>query len=160
MKELTTNWDAWVTNCKKDRITMYKNRSERLQVDIDALQMKYDMVTNSSMAGAEKIMRNVAKRLLMGDTARLVISWKMKIVEIKNRERGEGIMRRVGMRMLNKDLASGYVRWQLGWMEDKNKARGEMIMRRVGARMTKKELTTNWDAWVQNYKENMLEMVR
>ena len=105
-------------------------------------------------------MRNVAKRMLMADTAQCVISWKMKVLEMLNQKRGEAVMKRVGLRMLNKDLSISYCNWRDKYMEAKNKERGEQIMRRVGARMMKKELTTNWDAWVQNYKENMLEMVR
>ena len=104
-------------------------------------------------------MRNVAKRMLMADTAQCVISWKMKVLEMLNQKRGEAVMKRVGLRMLNKDLSISYCNWRDKYMEAKNKERGEQIMRRVGARMMKKELTTNWDAWVQNYKENMLEMV-
>ena len=110
-------------------------------------------------AGAENVMRNVAKRMLMGDVARCVISWKMKVLEMLNQKRGEGIMKRVGLRMLNKDLSISFCNWRDNQLELKNRLRGEQIMRRVGARMMKKELTQNWDAWVKNYKENMLEMV-
>ena len=110
-------------------------------------------------AGAESIMRNVAKRMMNAEAVEALISWKMKIVEEKSRERGEAIMRRVGLRMANRELSDAYLGWHEKVVEAQKRERGEMLMRRVGARMSKKEMTSAWDAWCRNYAGNSQEMV-
>ena len=100
-------------------------------------------------------MRNVAKRLLMGDTAQCVISWKMKVVEMNNEARGKAIMKRVGKRMMNKELSIAFCNWHDNQVEEKNKGRGEQIMRRVGARMMNKELVLAFEQMVHHFKDDI-----
>ena len=107
-------------------------------------------------------MRNVAKRLLMGDAAQCLLAWKYKWLEDKNQARGEAIMRRVGLRMGGdenlRDMADRFSVWKYAFLEDKNQARGEAIMRRVGGRMRNKEIALNFDAWRTNTKAGILDM--
>ena len=104
-------------------------------------------------------MRNVAKRMVHAETAHAVLSWKMKIVQQKNHQRGEAVMRRVGLRMLNRELSDACLGWRHNVVGVQKRLRGEMLMRRVGARMTQQELTNVWDAWYHNYSENTRQMV-
>ena len=98
-------------------------------------------------------MRNVAQRLLNGEVAQMLISWKMKIVKEKNHERGQAIMKRVTMRMINKEQAIAYKNWHDNQVEWDSKKRGKAIMKRVGMRMTKKELSISYFNWYDNLVE-------
>lgn len=110
-------------------------------------------------AGAESIMRNVAKRMLLADAAQGILEWRTKVTLDFNCQRGQIILKRVGGRWRNEELWGAYRNWKMKWREDADRERGEMIMRRVGARMMNKELAMTWDAWHRNCKEGLLQMV-
>ena len=109
-------------------------------------------------AAGEKIMRNVAQRLMNRELATAVITWQSNLNEVKAKERAHAICKRVGLRMLNRDLSDAVMEWRDQQVEEKNRLRGEGIMRRVGSRMRNKELAMNWAEWVRNYKAGILEM--
>ena len=44
-KEVALNFAAWQTNCRGDMASMWKNRIQRLQDDLDAMTMKYAFTT-------------------------------------------------------------------------------------------------------------------
>jgi len=107
-------------------------------------------------------MKNVAKRLLNGDLARMLIAWKCNWMdekrELEARERGEAIMKRVGGRWLNREASDAFRNWHGKYFEEKAQARAEAIMRRVGARMRNKEKAMNYAEWARNAKNDLATM--
>merc|ERR1719247_1693647 len=94
-KDLSLNFKEWEYNYKADIVSMWKNRAMNLQVEVDALNMKFDLTTRQ---GAESIMKNVAKRMLMGEVAQGVIAWHQNWLEYKqemeNQARAQRMMQR------------------------------------------------------------------
>jgi len=156
-KELVGCWDKWFKNSSEGIREMWQLRAARWQADFDTLQMKFDLVTRS---GAENIMRNVAKRMIMGEVAKYIIGWKHKVTCDNNQAKGEAIMRRVGGRLKNREISDAFQDWSMNMTEEVNQARGEAIMKRVGGRMRNKELALQWDCWFKNYKGGILDMWR
>ena len=103
-------------------------------------------------------MKNVAKRMRMGDVARAVIAWQMGLHEAKSQERAERIMFRVGMRMKNRELSDAVLEWRTRQVEEKQRLRAEGIMRRVGGRMRNRELALNYAEWCRNYRGDVVTM--
>ena len=156
-KELFMSWDAWYRNYKDGITVMWLHRFQRQKLEYDELQLKFSMVTQ---AGAENIMRNVAKRILYGEVAQGIVAWRYNVMVDKNQERGEAIMRRVGGRWRNQELAEGFFGWCANKREEENQGRAEAILRRAGGRMRNKELFMSWDAWYRNYKDGIMDMWR
>ena len=120
--------------------------------------------SSSWQAGAESIMRNVAKRMQNGEIAAAVIIWRENQVleerERLARERGERIMKRVGGRWANRDLSDKFREWMWSWQEERDRLRAEAIMRRVGGRWRNQELAMNWTEYVTNYRGDIITMWR
>ena len=109
--------------------------------------------------GAESIMRNVAKRMLMGEAAQAVICWRSKQLEAKAQARAERIMRRVGGRWRQQDAVEALERWHERAMIAKMQSQGESILKRVGGRLQKKEVAMNFGEWRRNTRAGILDMV-
>merc|ERR1712054_316990 len=90
-KEIAANWTEWHRNYKDGILEMWSNRANRLQYEIDSLQMKFNLTTQS---GGEAIMRNVAKRLLMGEVSLGIIAWIANVRAYKNQLKAELIFKR------------------------------------------------------------------
>ena len=114
-KNLALNWQEWYKNYKADIASMWKNRMDQLQVDLDAMTLKFNLTTNTA---GESIMRNVAQRMRNQEIAAAVIVWKEGLDEQKSRERGERIMRRVGKRMLNREASDAVMGWRESQIEE------------------------------------------
>merc|ERR1719247_1505291 len=121
-KDLALNWQEWYRNFRADVIA-------RLKSETETLEMKFTLATQS---GAEGIMRNVAKRMMKGDLARVVIAWHQGLLEMRSQQRGENIMRRVGGRWQNREVSDAVREWRDQHRAEKAKLRAEGIMRRVG----------------------------
>ena len=108
--------------------------------------------------GAEQIMRNVAKRMMFGEAAQALLSWKYKVLEHLNQLRGEAIMRRVGGRWRNREVSDAFRSWNEKWFADKCQGRAESIMRRVGGRWRNREMAMARDEMKRNFKKGIIEM--
>ena len=116
--------------------------------------------------GAENIMRNVAKRILMGEVFQLVLSWKLKYAEAMRQEKAERMLKRVGARLRQRDAVEALVVWHDSAMTAKMQAealrmqeRGESILKRVGGRLRMGEAASNVAEWRRNTRLGVLEMV-
>ena len=70
-------------------------------------------------AGAESIMRNVAKRMLNAELSSAVITWHQGLLEHRSQQRGERIMKRVGARWMNRELSDNFREWREKQTEEK-----------------------------------------
>ena len=132
-------------------------RMHQLQLELDEMTLKFNLTTN---AAGEKIMRNVAQRILNKEAAAAVIVWRLRWTAHRNQERAEGIMRRVAKRILHRDVSDALMGWREAQVEETCRKRGEAIMRRVGGRMKNKELALNWQEWYRNFKADIVGMWR
>ena len=115
-------------------------------------------------------MRNVAKRLLLGDALQCVMNWKGKNQEAMNQARGERIFKKVGARFRQADAVEAVGRWrerqvaekldeEARLLQEKMQAKGESILGRVGGRFRQMEVASNFGEWRRNCRDGALEMV-
>ena len=115
-------------------------------------------------------MRNVAKRMLLGEVQLIVSSWREKnieaLMEARNRERGERILKRVGARFKQQEVVEAVERWREAQVTEKierearaMQAKGESILGRVGGRFRQMEVASNFGEWRRNCRDGALEMV-
>ena len=113
-------------------------------------------------AGAEQIMKNVAKRMMNGGLASVIISWRTNChaekTEAVAQERAERIMKRVGGRWKSREMSDAVQDWHGKQLEEKAAQRAEMVMKRVGARLRNKELALNWAEWARNFRSDRSTM--
>merc|ERR1711871_633007 len=147
-KEMALNYAEWARNAKNDRESLWKNRVAKLQAELEAMELKFTLVTQS---GAEQIMKNVAKRMLNRDLARMLIAWSCNW---RDDARARWIMKGVGGRWMNREASDAVRSWHEKYFEEKSQARAEAIMRRVGGRMRNKEMALNYAEWARNAKND------
>ena len=152
--ELSQGYVEWVRNKENGIKDMWRRRAENYQIEINSLQLKFSLTTQS---GAENIMRNVAKRMLLKDALAKLTVWKDGWLVDHKQARGERILKRVGARFRNGDVMEKVSNWRANSGVDASQLRGEAIMRRVGARMLKKDVASAWDFFVSNFKSAGLE---
>ena len=109
--------------------------------------------------GAEGIMRNVAKRLFMGEVGQCLMSWKWRHVEAKNQMQAERIMKRVGGRWRQREVVEAVGRWRESQLVAKMQEQGEMILKRVGGRLRQKDVAMALGEWQRNCRSNTQETV-
>ena len=87
-KDLTLNLAEWIRNYRNGVAEMWQNRNAKLQEEFDTLQLEYQMATQ---AGAERIMKNVAMKILHQDLAAALVMWKQNYAEAMDQARAEVI---------------------------------------------------------------------
>ena len=83
-KDLALNYQEWKSNAFNDRVTTWKNRAEKAELALGALEMTVMMKAN---VGAEKIMKRVARDWLSGSSRVFVFNWKENLTNHKQRLR-------------------------------------------------------------------------
>ena len=87
-KDKAMNFTEWVRNYRNGMAAMWQNRNAKLQEEFDTLQLEYQMATQ---AGAERIMKNVAMKILHQDLAAALVMWKQNYAEAMDQARAEVI---------------------------------------------------------------------
>ena len=87
-KDKAMNFTEWVRNYRNGMAAMWQNRNTKLQEELDTLQLEYQMATQ---AGAERIMKNVAMKILHQDLAAALVMWKQNYAEAMDQARAEVI---------------------------------------------------------------------
>ena len=72
-KVTAMNFGEWLRNYREGMAEMWQHRNAQIQEELDTLRFEFQMVTQ---AGAERIMKSVAMRILHKDLAAAAISWK------------------------------------------------------------------------------------
>jgi len=160
-KELSLLYGEWVHNYRGDLREILTNRTNKLQMEIDSLHLRFILTTQG---GAEKIMKNVAKRIMAGDLMTAVLAWKQKAQEAASQVRGERLMKRVGLRLRGaSDTVScldAIREWNAKWGHiaaerksmhqlHKTMSRGERMMFRIGQRFRHGD----WSGALQRWRQ-------
>ena len=82
------NFAEWLRNYRAGMAEMWQSRNAKLQEELGTLQVEYQML---SQAGAERIMKGVAMRILHKDLASALSEFKHNWVEATSQARAEVI---------------------------------------------------------------------
>jgi len=144
-------------SAKAGLTTMWQNRVKKMNEELNFFRMQKKMQLNK---GAEKIMNNVANRIIFRKSSIGVITWRRHAQVFKSRKHSMAILRRMAFRSQNMELSDSVLEWQRCSRISVSRSKAEALLVRVGGRIIHQEKALNLSEWYRSYKADVEGVLR